>query len=78
MHQKLINEFIQIVSTAGSINMSLVSKPSNKNAIKFYTKQGFNSQQSDETFEKDGINVFKDYDGPGHDKIIFINIFNSL
>ena len=68
---KLINEFIQIVSEAGSTNISLLSKPSNTNAIKFYNKQGFISKKSDETFEENGINIFKDYDGPDQDKIIF-------
>jgi len=29
------------------------------------------SLQSDETTEIDGINVFKDYDGPKDDKIVF-------
>lgn len=68
---KLINKFIQIVSEAGSTNISLLSKPSNTNAIKFYNKQGFISKKSDETFEENGINIFKDYDGPDQDKIIF-------
>jgi len=67
----LINKFIYIVSKLGSTNISLLSKPSNIKAIKFYNKQGFLSKKTNETLEEDGINIFKDYDGPNEDKIIF-------
>ena len=52
--------------------MSLVTKPHNKISIKFYTKLGFESSCTDKTVEIDGINVYKDYEGLGDDKIIFI------
>ena len=67
----LVNEFIKIVSSMGSKKISLITKPSNKAAIRFYNKIGFLSDKSDETVEIDGINVFKGYNGPGHDKIVF-------
>jgi ribosomal protein S18 acetylase RimI-like enzyme len=67
----LVNEFIKIVSSMGSKKISLITKPSNKTAIRFYNKIGFLSDKSDETVEIDGINVFKGYNGPGHDKIVF-------
>lgn len=71
----LINKFIYIVSKLGSTNISLLSKPSNIKAIKFYNKQGFISKKSNETLEEDGINIFKDYDGPNEDKIIFYKLY---
>ena len=54
----------------------LICKPYNKAAIIFYSKIGFSSLQSDETTEINGVNVFKDYDGPKDDKIIFSNQYN--
>lgn len=68
---KILDTFIQRVSSMGCNRISLISKPSNKRAIKFYLKHGFASYSSDETVEEDGINVFKGYDGPGCDKIVF-------
>ena len=52
-HQKLINEFIKIVSDMGSTKISSpLAKPSNNNAIKFYNKNRVLFQKkSDKTFE---------------------------
>jgi ribosomal protein S18 acetylase RimI-like enzyme len=68
----LVDKFIDAVSTRGCNKVSLVTKPHNKISIKFYTKLGFESSRTDKTVEIDGINVYKDYDGLGDDKIIFI------
>jgi len=68
---KLLDEFIKIVSAKGCSKVSLICKPSNKSAIKFYNKHNFVPQKSDKTVEIGGINVFKDYDGPDEDKIVF-------
>jgi ribosomal protein S18 acetylase RimI-like enzyme len=67
----LVDEFIKIVSSLGCRKVFLICKPYNKAAIIFYSKIGFSSLQSDETTKINGINVFKDYDGPKDDKIVF-------
>jgi len=67
----LVDEFIKIVSSYGCRKVFLICKPFNKVAIKFYTKIGFLSLESDETTKIDGFNVFKNYDGPNDDKIVF-------
>ncbi len=67
----LVDEFIKIVSSLGCRKVFLICKPYNKAAIIFYSKIGFSSLQSDETTEINGVNVFKDYDGPKDDKIVF-------
>jgi len=71
MASKLLGEFIKVVSARGCKKVSLICKPSNTTAIKFYNKIDFLSQKSDKTVEVDGINIFKDYDGPNEEKIIF-------
>jgi len=68
---KLLDEFIKIVSARGCSKVSLICKPSNKRAIKFYNEHNFVQQKSDKTVEINGIDVFKDYDGPDDDKIVF-------
>ena len=68
----LVEKFIQAVSKRGCKRVCLVTKPHNHISIKFYTKLGFESYNSDKTVNMDGINVYKDYDGSGDDKIIFI------
>ena len=55
----------------GCNKVSLICKPSNKRAIKFYNEHNFVQQKSDKTVEINGIDVFKDYDGPDDDKIVF-------
>jgi ribosomal protein S18 acetylase RimI-like enzyme len=71
MASNLMENFISIVYSLGCKKVFLVCKPSNKTAIKFYNKMGFLSLHSDETIIIDDINVFKDYDGPAEDKIVF-------
>ena len=77
MAQNLVKEFINIVCSLNCRNVFLVCKPSNKAAIKFYNKIGFLSLHSDETVIIDDINVFKDYDGPAGDKIVFYKSING-
>jgi ribosomal protein S18 acetylase RimI-like enzyme len=67
----LVNKFIQSVSNLGCDRVCLVTKPHNVISIKFYIKLGFKSFSTDKTVEVDGINIHKDYDGLGEDKIIF-------
>ena len=71
MASNLVKEFISIVYSLNCKKVFLVCKPSNKTAINFYNKMGFLSLHSDETVVIDDINVFKDYDGPAEDKIVF-------
>ena len=71
MASNLVEKFISIVSSLDCKKVFLVCKPSNKTAIKFYNKMGFLPLHSDKTIIIDDINVFKDYDGPYEDKIVF-------
>jgi ribosomal protein S18 acetylase RimI-like enzyme len=71
MASNLVEKFISIVSLLDCKKVFLVCKPSNKTAIKFYTKMGFIPLHSNKTIIIDDINVFKDYDGPSEDKIVF-------
>lgn len=68
----LINLFTETVSRSGCKKIMLVTKPHNKISINFYRKMGFKSYPSDKTFELEGDNVHRNYDGPNQDKIIFI------
>lgn len=68
----LMNQFAETVSKNGCKQIKLVTKPHNKISINFYLKMGFKSCKSSETFESEGLNVYKDFDGPDQDKIIFI------
>jgi ribosomal protein S18 acetylase RimI-like enzyme len=71
MAANLVKVFINIVCSLNCKNVFLVCKPSNKTAINFYNKLGFLSLHSNETVAIDNINIFKDYDGPAEDKIVF-------
>jgi ribosomal protein S18 acetylase RimI-like enzyme len=71
MASSLIENFINIVYSLGCKKVFLVCKPTNKTAIKFYNNMGFLSLHSDETIIIDDINIFRDYDGPNEDKIVF-------
>jgi ribosomal protein S18 acetylase RimI-like enzyme len=71
MASNLLEEFISIVYSLGCKKVFLVCKPSNKMAIKFYNKMDFLPLYSDKTIVIDDINIFKDYDGPNEDKIVF-------
>jgi ribosomal protein S18 acetylase RimI-like enzyme len=70
--KNLMNQFAETVSKKGCKKIKLVTKPHNKISINFYLKMGFKSCKSPETFESEGLNVYKDFDGPDQDKIIFI------
>jgi ribosomal protein S18 acetylase RimI-like enzyme len=71
MASNFVKEFINIVCSLDCKKVFLVCKSENKTAIKFYNKMGFLTLHSDETTLTDDINIFKDYDGPGEDKIVF-------
>ena len=70
----IVDHFIHLVCAMGSKKVSLICKPYNQTAIKFYKKIGFISESSDKTVEVDGLNVYKCYDGPGDDKIVFYKL----
>lgn len=70
----IVDHFISLVYAMGSKKVSLICKPYNQTAIKFYKKIGFNSESSDKTVEIDDLHVYKDYDGPGEDKIVFYKL----
>jgi ribosomal protein S18 acetylase RimI-like enzyme len=74
MGLRILDHFINLVSDMGSIKVSLICKPYNHNAIKFYKKIGFIPEETDKTVEKDGLNLYEDYDGPGDDKIVFYKL----
>lgn len=72
--KKLFTEFCSAVSIRGCKKVSLITKPQNEVAIQFYNKLGFISHKSDKTVKIGDIDVYKDYNGPGHDKILFYKL----
>jgi ribosomal protein S18 acetylase RimI-like enzyme len=70
----IVDHFISLVYAMGSKKISLICKPHNEIAIKFYKKMGFISESTDKTVQLDGLNVYEDYDGPGEDKIVFYKL----
>lgn len=74
----LVGEFMDIVSEKGCSKVYLITSPQNKKAINFYQSMGFKVNNSGgEEVVIDGINTFKDYNGPGEHKVIFSRILQK-
>ena len=72
--KNLFAEFCDGVKIRGCKKISLITKPQNEIAIKFYIKLGFISYSSDKTVKIGNVNVYKDYNGPDQDKIVFYKL----
>jgi ribosomal protein S18 acetylase RimI-like enzyme len=72
--KNLVKNFIKTVSDKGCKKVVLVTKPQNKISIKFYNKMGFIPYKSNQIVQIEDMDVFKDYDGPGEDKIVLFKL----
>lgn len=66
---QLYEHFFSTVRELGCRKITCVTAPINKESILFHESKGFKIQTSPEI--RDGVNVFKDYDGPGEDRVVF-------
>lgn len=65
----LYNEFFNVVKQKGGNAVRCVTSPVNKVSISYHTKLGFEIEQGDAII--DGVTVYKDYDGPNQDRVLF-------
>lgn len=66
---RLYARFFAAATARGCHTVSCVTSPHNRSSIAFHQAQGFRARDSAE--QKDGIPFFKDYDGPGEDRVCF-------
>lgn len=67
----LLEEFLDILVKKGCHKIYLIVNPQNKKAIGFYKKMGFKIDDEGEKIKINGVNTFKDYNGPGDHKVLF-------
>ncbi|MDI6644831.1 MAG: GNAT family N-acetyltransferase [Methanobacteriaceae archaeon] len=71
--KRIIDKYKKIVKSRGCKKISLITKPINKKAIKFYTTLGF--QLVTENDEKmviiNNVSAVKDYNGAGEHMVLF-------
>ena len=71
--KKIIDKFTKIVKSKGCKKISLITKPVNKKAIRFYKKLGFQLvyKNDEKMVIIDGVSAVKDYNGAGEHMVIF-------
>lgn len=67
---RLYNLFFDTVRQKGCDTVRCVTSPVNKTSIAFHTRMGFRIQ--DGNGEVDGVPVLVNYDGQGHDRVLFV------
>jgi len=69
----IIDKYKEIVKSKGCKKISLITKPINKKAIKFYKKMGFQlvSENDKKKVIIDGVSAVRDYNGVGEHMVIF-------
>ncbi|WP_241840571.1 GNAT family N-acetyltransferase [Fictibacillus sp. S7] len=68
--KQLYHEFYKVVKKNGRKVARAVTSPVNKTSIAYHTKMGFHIEHGDK--EVDGVSVFSNYDGPNHDRLLFV------
>jgi ribosomal protein S18 acetylase RimI-like enzyme len=68
--RKLYDRFFEDVSKQGRSIVHLVTASVNKESIAFHIHVGF--QIEPQPTEEDGIPVYRNYDGPGNDRVLFV------
>ncbi|MGC9517996.1 MAG: GNAT family N-acetyltransferase [Methanomicrobiales archaeon] len=85
--KKIIEKFSHEIKSKGCKKITLITKPINKDAIKFYTKLGFKHiiPPDDKSLEVNGVITCKDYNGKGEHMVIFqkpldneLHIYNKV
>lgn len=72
----LYEKFLATVKERGCRVVRLVTAPMNTGSIKFHLRMGFRIEEGDE--EIGGIQVKKDYDGPGQSRVRFALSFDTI
>jgi predicted GNAT superfamily acetyltransferase len=68
--RQLYEKFFSEVKKNGRHIVRCVTSPVNKTSISFHTKMGFLIEKGDKVIN--GIEVHSDYDGKGHDRVLFV------
>lgn len=66
----LYSRFFDAVEQRGRNVVRLVTSPVNKQSIAFHTHIGFKIDPQD--VKVDGTPIYRDYDGQGHDRVLFV------
>jgi ribosomal protein S18 acetylase RimI-like enzyme len=67
--RSLYGQFFRAIEIHGRRVVRCVTSPVNKGSIAFHLRMGFVIEPGE--FEVEGIGVFKDYDGPDGDRVVF-------
>jgi len=68
--RRLYERFFEAVRQRGRSVIRLVTASVNKESIAFHTHIGFQIEPQDT--KVDGIPVYRNYDGPGNDRVLFV------
>jgi GNAT superfamily N-acetyltransferase len=68
--RKLYERFFETVRQRGRRIVRLVTASVNKESIAFHTHIGFQIEPQDSKI--DGISVYRNYDGPANDRVLFV------
>lgn len=64
--RRLYERFFEQVRAEGRCRVRAVTSPANKGSIAFHRSMGFKAEEAE-----DGLLVYRDYDGPGQDRVCF-------
>ncbi len=68
--KQLYELFFETVRARGCHSVRCITAPINSGSIAFHRRMGFQIEKSDR--EQDGVSFTADYDGPGHDRLLFV------
>lgn len=70
----LLQSFFEVLRDKGCRKVYLLTKPRNKVAVSFYKTLGFKEYENDKTIAIDGLNIIRNYNGPGEHRVVFFKI----
>lgn len=73
--RQLYERFFARAIADGRQEVRAIVSPANKPSIAFHRSMGFAPDGGD--YESDGVPVYRDYDGPGHDRISFRRVLST-
>jgi GNAT superfamily N-acetyltransferase len=68
--KRLYELLFETVRARGCDQVRCITAPINSSSIAFHRHMGFQIEKSDQ--ERDGVPFTADYDGPGHDRVLFV------
>jgi ribosomal protein S18 acetylase RimI-like enzyme len=72
-----LREYLDLISKSGFNKVILITSPGNEKAINFYKNHGFEVNKKGKEIIIQGINTFKDYNGPGEHKVLFTKLLGK-